>query len=347
MTTKKKRGLIKIPFFRRVTLRKSKSPQKPKMGKGQPSPSPSPSPSQPDLSASPSFDENEFFAAFSHPIRRKIIYSLGIQANQGFSEIQKFTQVSTGAIYHHFDAMSECITQNSNKKYSLTPLGIKVFHFLQQSQQFDPTAENDSTSIDFRAKIRASLKVFLWRPIIESLDSNPPKFWILSQGIILLLGVFAALFDFQVFLFFYSFDTPFWVQWILNPWLSRFLSFISVFIGFYTSFLVIELICRWIFNRSDNGVKLWSKLGIAYLPFVIYLLFLGIMKVLGWDQSLFWNGFKFLSIAFQVWALLLLAEILTVEKGIKYEQSLILALILQYGTLILILLSNFSIDSIF
>lgn len=285
-------------------------------------------------------DEEQYFAAFSHPIRRKIILLCGQQEKIGFSDIKRETKASTGSIYHHLEAMAECLTQNSEKKYILTSFGYKVFEFLTQSHPNASDTPETTVILRIRNIIRKSINFFPIPQKQAHFMQNRKYTWLISHIIIFMLAGISAIFNLQAYLFFYSSGTPIWDSWFVYTWVSRTFTFFSVFIGYYLIFFILEGIFRFIYSIPNHEWRLWRKMGFVYLPITIYALILGFFKILPFN-SLILNGIlRITSIFFQIWALFILAEIVSNEKQVEFEQALIIALFVQYGTLILILLAN-------
>jgi DNA-binding transcriptional ArsR family regulator len=59
------------------------------------------------------------YKLLDHPIRKEIIELLGEQEKLGFKELKEKLQINVGALYYHFDALSDLIAQDDNRKYML------------------------------------------------------------------------------------------------------------------------------------------------------------------------------------------------------------------------------------
>ena len=189
----------------------------------------------------PEIDEEQYYAAFSHPLRRQIILLLGKSKHTGFSEIKKTLKISTGAIYHHIESMGECITQDSKKKYNLTNLGNKVFHFINQSEIKDnsgiksekeiTTQTDQNFEVKMRRILQKSLIIFLY-PYFSKKFSNIKKYnFFYSHIIIISLALLCGIFNLQTFLFYFSTNNPIWNEWFSQLIFSQILTFISVSIA--------------------------------------------------------------------------------------------------------------------
>lgn len=287
-------------------------------------------------------DKEQYFAAFGHPIRRRIILLCGERQRIGFSDIKRETQASTGSIYHHLEAMAECLTQNDQKKYELTSFGQKVFHFLNQPDDSMVKKQESPLIERIRSIIRKSLVIFPFPHKEEHFMGNRKYTWLLSHVILVILAMLSAIFNLQAYLFYYASGTPIWDSWFTSIWISRIFTFLSVFVGYYFIVFILEGIFHFLYAQTNHPWQLWRKLGFVYLPLIIYAFILGLFKLIAFDSILFGGILKIMAIFFQIWALFLLAEIVSNEKKIEFEQALIIALFVQYGTLIILLLANIS-----
>jgi len=70
------------------------------------------------------------YKLLDHPVRKEIIELLGEQDRLGFKELKERLRINVGALYYHFDALSDLIMQDENRKYMLTDLGRMAYQFL-------------------------------------------------------------------------------------------------------------------------------------------------------------------------------------------------------------------------
>lgn len=80
-------------------------------------------------------DKDALFDGLGHKIRRMVIrMAKELQDGVGFTEIKDATGLSTGAIYHHLEALinTNIIKRNKWKRYELTEEGINAYSMLEK-----------------------------------------------------------------------------------------------------------------------------------------------------------------------------------------------------------------------
>jgi len=283
--------------------------------------------------------EDKFYLSLGHEIRRKIIKYLGIHQIAGFTELKQESQASTGTVYHHLDVLSEMISQNEKKKYILSPLGIRAYKFLTQNLETLEKVKNDkekeikqhSTKFDIE-------KYLLLGSLTQIMSKNEKKGFIVTLCIVFANALCCSLFDIQAYLFFYL-PSPA-VSSELIPWLKP-LEFLGFIVGFSILFILCELLCWLFFQKRENWKGFLQILGIPYIPMLCYLLLFGLLQnIPGFLNSI---PNKILMILFQIWSMLLLAKIISQTKFLKFERGLIIAIFIDYGIFMLLLLFRYPI----
>lgn len=279
--------------------------------------------------------EDKFFIALSHEIRRKIIKFIGLHAPTGFTELKKEIQSSTGTIYHHLDVIAEFIYQDEKKKYHLTPIGERAFNFLNLNLQ-----QNRSQNLNEKEKGIPSqnniINFLLCKVIYRFAGRSELNGYIISGIILTSIAILCSTFKIDLFLFFYlpsesnvsSGDSTFIFL--------RIYSFLSVFLGFILVFILSEFLCRLFFNKRENWKGLLSLIGIPYLPLllnlILYAIFISVFEV---SNSIF---IQLIMFVFQIWSMILLAQSISTAKFLKYERGLMISVFIDYGTFIFLLI---------
>jgi len=238
--------------------------------------------------------------------------------------------VSTGTIYHHLDTLSELIEQRNDKKYYLKDLGIYAYNSLKNN--IDTIKTPDFAHRELKSPVLRKLMWITSKRFIQ-FDKKDQNFTILISFIILLSGViFCGLNNFFSFLLYF-------IE-LSNYQIYVSLSFI---INFLVFFMIIEGFSR-LFNNNNkkNTIQFFFSFGIIQFPMIFYLILhyaFMITDLLGNNVVNFFD--KIFLIIFQVWSLWLLSYSLCINKGLRIENSLIVALLLHYGGFTLILFTSF------
>ncbi|MCE7734944.1 MAG: helix-turn-helix transcriptional regulator [Candidatus Heimdallarchaeota archaeon] len=73
----------------------------------------------------PGIDEDVLFTILAHPLRRKILKELHSNNTLSFTDMNSWG-IKPGTLYFHIKELNNMIVQNSDKKYTLTELGLEV-----------------------------------------------------------------------------------------------------------------------------------------------------------------------------------------------------------------------------
>ncbi len=170
-----------------------------------------------------------------------------------------------------------------------------------------------------------------------TLQENKKIFSILLSVISLLIGsIFCGLN--QVFPFFLFFNESNLLSSSLEL-LSLLIFSIFFLLNFLIYYIINEGICRLFYKKKENSFKFFQVFGMIFFPVDIYLIIRYFLKI---SNSLNFATIRILDnilmILFQLWSLWLLTFNLTVNKQLKIENSLIIALLIHYGGFSLFLL---------
>ena len=113
---------------------------------------------------------------------------------------------------------------------------------------------------------------------------------------------------------------------------------VAFLLNFLIYFLLVEVLCRMFYSKKENFTNIFLSFPIILYPMVIYLLIHFILLTLGLIQITFFMLFDtILLIFFQIWSLWLLTYTISVNKGLRIENGLIIALILHYVSFTIVL----------
>ncbi len=290
-----------------------------------------------DQSDTESQNEELLYLALGHEVRRNILKIIGNQGFVGFSAMKKQLKVSTGTIYHHLDVLDDLITQDEQKKYHLSPLGMHAYRMLQQNLDSIGALQTEKKLLMDR-NIRKLQNIGLLKPLFQYFLQNQRRGAILAMGIVFLVALSSAIFRVQAFL---NIFLP------LTPQMEIFLSghpiiqFLSAIAGYCVLFLIIEGLSRLLFHKRDNSRWLFIMISISFIPVIGYIIIIGILRSLPIGADSFLIISRIFLILFQVWVTILLAYCISAVKYVKFERGLIIVIFVDYGTLLLLFLLNF------
>jgi hypothetical protein len=276
--------------------------------------------------------EDQFYVALGHEIRRKILKIIGDNGFSSFSVFKKQTQSSTGTIYHHLDVMKELIIQDKKKKYHLTNLGEHAYHILSNNIESIEIVSKQDEKTKFNKENKLN-DFFLFSKLFDYYQTEKKKSIIISFGILLIIGILSGINDLQIFLFFIrevQIGEQIFYYFIINS--------ITIFSSYFILICTTEILSYIIFNNHNNWEKFLNTLSIPYLPILIYLgIFTLLNLIFPTIDPLF---FDILLLLFQVWSMILLAKTISIIKLVKFERGLLLAILIDYGTFMIMLIVN-------
>ncbi|MFX1411105.1 MAG: ArsR/SmtB family transcription factor [Promethearchaeota archaeon] len=274
--------------------------------------------------------EASFYYALGHELRRRIIKIIGDNEFSSFTELKKELGVSTGTIYHHLDTLSELIEQKEDKKYYLKELGVHAYNSLKDD--IESIKMSGFAIKEFKSPI---LKALTIKRFIKFQKEDRIYAILISIGILIIGVIFCQLNQFySLLLFFIEIDEN------NNELNIQILISLSFLLNFIIYFIIIEGISRLFYNKGENTLNFLESFAIIFSPMVIYLLLHYIFFNIGVLEVPFINFLdKILMIILQVWSIWLLSYSMSVKKGLKIENSLVVSLLLHYGGFTIILLT--------
>ena len=260
----------------------------------------------------------------SHPLRGKIIETLGERGPLGWKELSETLGVETGALYHHLDRLEGLVARDSAKKYSLTKSGRIVYARLSQSHGLESVQK---AAADLRREGgagRVFASVFLPRGAISFLGSDSRKTFLpillLGLGLVAycyLTGMGPRLYSIE------SASSPF-----------EGVGYLAVSIA--VLMLISYLGARFGFKANPDFLQLSVGVLVSFLPVFalssVTLLPSVASFILGWKTP-----FTIVLVLFQSWSAIVLGAGLSVSSGLRLEKSLVVSLVAIYATMVLML----------
>lgn len=274
--------------------------------------------------------ESSFYYALGHELRRKIIKIIGDNEFTSFTVLKHELGVSTGTIYHHLETLSDLIEQKADKKYYLKELGNYAYNSLIENIETIKAPQRE-----FKSSFLEKLMVITFKRFVVFDQRDKIYTILISIGIIIVGLVLSILNGFTSFLlFFIELD-----QEEMNLFLKTIIN-LSFLLNFFAFFIIVEAIVRIFYNKKDNTLNFLISFALIQFPMILYLVIHLLFEITGIIVNNIVNFIdEALMIIFQVWSLWLLSYSLSVKKGLKIENSLIISLFLHMLPFTLIILT--------
>ena len=246
------------------------------------------------------------------PARRKIIELLGEQGKIGFKELRCSLGLGVGTVYYHLDMLSDFITQEKSRKYSLNDRGQLLFRSLTEGRV--PAGLNAGEAMSHRLGRWLFLSPVFFR--MTRLELFLP----VSIAVLFLGAIGSAFARIEPVFFFYF---------------SSSLSFERKAVMFFFSwiglFLLAEVLCYLLFRRTGGDLQLFAGLNFSSLPLAIFPYIHTLIPTV---------ASRYVLLVLQVWTLLLISSALSFGKGLRLDRSIIVSLIILYFNIVLLILQG-------
>jgi hypothetical protein len=246
--------------------------------------------------------------------RRKIIELMAEQGKIGSKELRSGLGLGVGTVYYHLDMLSDFISQDKNRKYSLNDRGQLLYRSLKDGSVLPALGVGNKT-----LSHRFGSWLFLSPVFAKSVRLE--VFLPLAVAILALGAVGSSLAKLEpVFFFYFSSTRPFGVQIIL------------FFFYWIILFFITDALTYALFRRVGGDLQLFACIGVAALPLTVFPYVHMVIPV-----ALSWLS-RCLLFVLQVWTVILLSSALTFGKGLRLERSIIISLMILYLNVALLIL---------
>jgi len=217
-----------------------------------------------------------------------------------------------GTVYYHLDMLSDFISQDKSRKYSLNDRGQLLYRSLREGSV--PAALNAGEAMSHRLGRWLFLSPVFFR--ITRLEVFLP----VSIAVLSLGAVGSALARIEPLFFFYfpsnlSFESS--VVMFLFSWIGL--------------FLLAEILCHLLFRRTGGDLQLFAGMSLSSLPLAMFPY---VHMVIPASAS------RYVLLALQVWTLLLISSALSFGKGLRLDRSIIVSLIILYFNIALLIIQG-------
>lgn len=241
---------------------------------------------------------------------------LGEQGKTGFKELRSSLGLGVGTVYYHLDMLSDFISQDKSRKYSLNDRGQSLYKSLKDGN-VSPTLRVGSEALSHR------LGRWLFLSPVFSKTTRLEIFLPMAIAVLVLgaLGSASAKLE-PVFFFYFS---------SVRSFESVAVMFLFYWVGI---FFLAEAIIYVLFRRKGGDLQLFACLGLAALPLALFpYLYLAIPIASSWMS-------RYVLLILQVWTLLLTSSAFSFGKGLRLDRSIIVSLIILYLNISVLLLQG-------
>jgi len=219
--------------------------------------------------------------------------------------------LGVGTVYYHLDMLSDFISQDKSRKYSLNDRGQLLFKSLREG-----TAPAPGLNAGEAASHRLGRWLFL-SPAFYKM-TRLEVFLPVSVAILFLGAVGSTLAGIEPVLFFY-FPSNRSLE-------SGVVMFLFSWIGL---FFLVEILCYLLFKRTGSDLQLFAGLCFSSLP-------LSIFPYINMEIPTVFS--RYVLLILQVWTLLLIASAVSFSKGLRLDRSIIISLTILYINIALLIL---------
>jgi DNA-binding transcriptional ArsR family regulator len=261
------------------------------------------------------------YGIVSHPLRRQIIDLLGEEGPCSFTRIKSRIKVRVGTLYYHFDILKGLVAQDKQKRYFLTEAGKNAYSKLHSSEYVESSNLVGQHIPAERHRLDRLGQIFMFNWLWPRLQAKPLQG---SIGGILLLGVGAFLVyqaGLETVLLFLNAATS---KTILLP--------VELVIAWIVVYGIADIIGTYGYGRKGEHTNLLLGTAYALVPLIIFaawwnlvILFqirIPLVSTLAFSRVLL--------ILLQAWALVLIAQAVSVSKGLRLGRSATISLVIAY-----------------
>jgi DNA-binding transcriptional ArsR family regulator len=272
-------------------------------------------------------DLSRYYTLLRDPTRRKIIEILGSQEKIGFKELRLALGLGVGTVYYHLDMLSDFLAQDKQHKYRLNERG-QALHRILKDGEIPATLEISET-------FSHQLGKWLFLSPIFARTVKPYRL-LPASIIILFLGALGSAYtNLDPALFFYLRYSTFSFSTVVALY----------FFNWIGLFLFAELLTGLLYKRVGNDLQLFTCIGIASFPMMMFPYAFMAMPVAFPMLSLAVLDMarQYVLIVLQVWDLLLVSAAFCFGKGIRLDKAIVISLTAMYLNIaVLFLLGRFT-----
>jgi DNA-binding transcriptional ArsR family regulator len=269
----------------------------------------------------------------NHPVRMRIIELLAVKP-MSWKELSTELGVRTGSLYHHLDTLEKIVTRDSERRYTLTRLGMEIYTQLNDEKKTPAQSMQGIERAMKKRTLAGSVReVFVPRSLIVPLTSTKARA-LASLAVVsaLVLGLLLLSGD-ELVLFSFSPSTS-----MLLSVVTYAASLAALTAAAYAALMVA-------FKERGDVLTLLTATALSFIPLCLFgaaLHFLytdGSPASAGFPLSILADGavvtviFAF----FQAWGAGVVGAGMSVASGLRVEKTLVVSLVVLYATMLIIL----------
>ncbi len=265
---------------------------------------------------------SRYYTLLRDPARRKIIELLGDQGKIGFKELRGSLGLGVGTVYYHLDMLSDFMTQDKSRKYSLNDRGQLLYRTLKDGN-VSPALKAGSEALSHR------LGRWLFLSPVFAQSVHLRVFLPLAVAVLAVGAVGSALAKQEPVFFFYFAST--------RSFENIAIMFLFYWVGL---FLLADAMIYTLFRRTGGDLQLFACVGVAALPLALfpYIYALALPHVMTLVPSVALWLPRLVLLIFQVWTLLLISSAFSFGKGLRLDRSIIITLAILYLNIVILIL---------
>ena len=268
------------------------------------------------------------YSALGNRYRRQIVQILKEEGKAGFKELHEALKISVGALYHHLDTLGELVTQDAEKKYTLTDKGRAAINILSVSEEkmVAATPQGLAGGPKFTLFTR---ELLFGRSLFNYLNEEPLRSLPLSIIILVLGGLVSFQTNLEPLLLFYVNPSP-------NIGKTWFLLMFAL--GWFVTFTLTDGLSSLIYHRTGGDLSLVNGTVFSMLPLLIVPGLLSLIQPLSTLLRSTTTLITF-QVLIQVWVICLLTSAISISKGLRMERTALISLGVMYLNITAILLA--------
>lgn len=281
-------------------------------------------------------DSAKVMRIINHPVRMRIIELLAAKP-MSWKELSTEVGVKTGSLYHHLDTLEKIVTRDSERRYTLTPLGREIFAQLNDEEKTPAQSMQGIERAMKKKTLAGSVReVFVPRSLIVPLTSTR------SRGVASLLGISAL----ALGLLLLSGDEL--VLFSFSPSSSMLLS-VASYGGSLAALSAAAYVALAVaFKERAEVVTLLTSTALSFIPLCLFGAALRLLYAdappasAAFPLSIFADSAAVTAMFafFQAWGAGVVGAGMSVASGLRVEKTLVVSLVVLYATMLIILLQG-------
>ena len=282
------------------------------------------------MSPTEKLGRDHVFHILRSPVRRGIIRILGGKGQLSFTDLRKtFPEISVGTLYYHLDLLKQIVTQDSEKRYTLTEEGKRILaQVLRSEEDMIPV----KASVQSQAGAESPTSILLMSGLFSDISLRPIRY-IVIPFLVFLCFAFLAWLSHSIELLFLFIPVN-GMQALLAS-ISAGVSLLGVYSG-------LNALTILLYRRREGNLPLLITTSVGLIPLMVYPLSLAVASLTHAQAAFAKSPLNLiLTIISQAFSFLLLSAGLSQAKGLRLDKSAVITLVVVYLNMILLYLIGY------